>query len=396
MPNSKNRIPALRRWKPRNLAYIFFNGRRVYFGKWNSPESKEKYFSFVQRLTAGEAPGGISAPEDPTVSELVLAFFEAKKTYYVRNGAQTRQLQRFRAACEFPLRLYPDLPVRKFGPRKLAEVRAAAEASGRFSRTYLNTLTSCFRQIVKFGVENEMVPADVLSALQAVSPLKKGRSSARENLPIGPVPPEVVDKTTAELSPVLADAVRLQRLTGMRPCEVLQMRAGDVREESPGRFVYTLRSDKTDYKRPEWQKKRVPIGPRAARLLFPYLVEKEPDEFVFSPADALAQRRAFLRAERKTAPTKQMRERDARREPREVAPCYNVNSYRQAIQRAARRAGVPPWSPNQLRHLFATEVREKYGLEAAQACLGHARADVTQIYAERDFKKAEEVARRDG
>ena len=42
------------------------------------------------------------------------------------------------------------------------------------------------------------------------------------------------------------------------------------------------------------------------------------------------------------------------------------------------------------------EVREKYGLEAAQACLGHARADVTQIYAERDFKKAEEVALREG
>ena len=395
MTSKKLRIPVLRRWKPRDLAYIFYNGRRVYFGKWTDPASKEKYFSFVQRLTAGESPS-LDVPEDPTVSELVLAFFEARRDYYVRNGEQTRQLQRFRLACEFPLRLFPDLPVRKFGPRRLIEARDAMERSGRFSRTFLNTLVSCFRHVVKFGVEQELVPPDVLHALQAVAPLKKGRSSARENVPVGPVPAEDVDRTLPFLSPVLADAVRIQRLTGMRPGEVLAMKAGDVREDSSGVLVYTLRSDKTDYKRADGIKKRVPIGPKAARILFPYLVEKKDDEFLFSPADALALRRAELREKRRTPETKQTRERDSNRRPRPVAPCYNRNSYRQAIQRAAKRAGVRPWSPNQLRHLFATEVREKYGLEAAQACLGHARADVTQIYAERDFKKAEEVARREG
>jgi integrase len=49
------------------------------------------------------------------------------------------------------------------------------------------------------------------------------------------------------------------------------------------------------------------------------------------------------------------------------------------------------WSPNQLRHNAATEIRAKFGLEAAQMTLGHATADISQIYAERDLRKAAEV-----
>jgi site-specific recombinase XerC len=54
------------------------------------------------------------------------------------------------------------------------------------------------------------------------------------------------------------------------------------------------------------------------------------------------------------------------------------------------------WHPNQLRHTVATEVRARFGLEAAQAVLGHAKADVTQGYAERDLSKAAEVMRQIG
>ena len=40
---------------------------------------------------------------------------------------------------------------------------------------------------------------------------------------------------------------------------------------------------------------------------------------------------------------------------------------------------------------LSTAVRARFGLEAAQAILGHARADVTQIYAERDLATARGV-----
>ncbi len=70
---------------------------------------------------------------------------------------------------------------------------------------------------------------------------------------------------------------------------------------------------------------------------------------------------------------------------------YTTETYGQAIRRAARKAGVPEWSPNRLRHTFATEVRKSHGLEAVQCCLGHAKASVTEIYAERDFALAARV-----
>jgi integrase len=49
------------------------------------------------------------------------------------------------------------------------------------------------------------------------------------------------------------------------------------------------------------------------------------------------------------------------------------------------------WAPNQLRHTAATQIRRQFGLEAAQITLGHTRADVTQIYAERDERKAADI-----
>ena len=54
------------------------------------------------------------------------------------------------------------------------------------------------------------------------------------------------------------------------------------------------------------------------------------------------------------------------------------------------------WSPNQLRHTAGTAIRKRFGLEAAQVILGHASADVTQIYAERDLQKAVDIMREVG
>jgi site-specific recombinase XerC len=54
------------------------------------------------------------------------------------------------------------------------------------------------------------------------------------------------------------------------------------------------------------------------------------------------------------------------------------------------------WFPNQLRHTAGTEIRKQYGLEAAQTVLGHSKADVTEVYAERDYALAARVAKEVG
>ena len=53
---------------------------------------------------------------------------------------------------------------------------------------------------------------------------------------------------------------------------------------------------------------------------------------------------------------------------------------------------VAHWHPNQLRHTAATDVRQRFGLEAAQILFGHAKANVTQVYAERNRGLGERVA----
>jgi integrase len=82
-----------------------------------------------------------------------------------------------------------------------------------------------------------------------------------------------------------------------------------------------------------------------------------------------------------------------KKKPKKVpGDCYRPRALHKAVVKACGKAGVPHWHANQLRHLFATEVRKVYGLEAAQVVLGHARADVTQVYAERDLSLAVRVS----
>ena len=75
---------------------------------------------------------------------------------------------------------------------------------------------------------------------------------------------------------------------------------------------------------------------------------------------------------------------------------YTPHTYAHAVRVAAEKAKVSHWCPLQLRHLYASEVRKGHGLEAAQVLLGHSRADVTQVYAERNEQLAATVAAKIG
>lgn len=85
---------------------------------------------------------------------------------------------------------------------------------------------------------------------------------------------------------------------------------------------------------------------------------------------------------------------------------YDRDSFRRAIKYGIKKVnksreerGLPPipsWFPMQLRHARATELNEIYGIEAAQVGLGHAHADITKVYAERNLKLAIQVAEKTG
>lgn len=383
------KIPSLRHNKQRQTAFVCVDGRRVTLGRWNSAETAEKYRAFVAEYMKRKANPcvGMTA-EGATVAELAAAFLLDKIDYYKKNGKSTRQIERFKTALEFPLLLFSAIPAKEYGPKKLILTRSAMEKSGRFSRSYINTLINCVRSVWRYGVQCELVPAETLHALESVDPLKRGRSTARETEKVKPVLMEDVLKTLDHVSSIVGDMARIQLYSGMRPGEVCAMRFRDLEQTDDG-IVYTLEDDKNAWRRRADDRRRVFLGPKAAAVLAPYLLRDcGPEEFVFQPADAVAERDA-LRAINATTRRRRRGETSKRR----LNPCYTPTAYARAIARGAARAGAAHWSPNQLRHLYASQVRALYGLDVAQTMLGHSSADTTQIYAERDFEKARAVAK---
>jgi integrase len=137
--------------------------------------------------------------------------------------------------------------------------------------------------------------------------------------------------------------------------------------------------------------REIAIGPRAQAVLGEWLKD-DPGAYLFSPAEAVARRNAERRRNRRSPMTPSRARRTPKPHPRRAPrDHYDKRTYNTAIERACARAGVPRWHANQLRHTAATRVRRMFSLEAAQVVLGHARADVTQIYAERDIAKSHAI-----
>ena len=398
------RTPKYRLHKATGQALVQIDGRRIYLGKYGTPESEERY-----RRTVAEWLDGCLKPDESysiairdhslTVTELISGYFNFAKTYYVKNGKPTDELYGLMAAFR-PLRsLYGGKVAARFGPKQLKVVRQAMIESDH-SRRYINDNINRIRRMFKWAVENEVVSAHVYQALEAVGGLKKGRSAARETRPIQPVGDDRVDATLPHLPEIVADMVRFQRLTGCRPGEVCIIRPCDV-DTSGDVWEYRPESHKTEH---HGRERVVFIGPKAQDVLRPYLL-REKTAYCFSPSDSVRKHHDRRREQRKS-PMTPSRARRRRKTDRSRAPGdrYTKDSYRQSIQRACDRAFPPPeelsdteikkwrtsscWSPNQLRHTVGTEIRRRFGLEAAQVTLGHASAQVTQIYAERDSLKA--------
>jgi integrase len=133
------------------------------------------------------------------------------------------------------------------------------------------------------------------------------------------------------------------------------------------------------------------LGPQAQEVVRPFLTTNL-EAYLFSPrrhVEELHARRAQQRKTRRT-PSELKRRRKARPK-RTAGERYNRRSYYYAVVRACRKAGVPEWTPLQLRHTAATAIRAQFGLEAAKAILGHTRVETSHIYAQRDQAKARQV-----
>jgi len=173
MPNRSRRIPQYRHYKPKDLGVVRIDGKDEYLGKYNSPESWEKYHRRIAEWLAGDQQ---SQPEPDaitafTVTELLAAYWQFAKTYYSKGGAPTKKPSCMKEALG-PLRtLYGRSQVRDFGPKALKAVRQHVIDQG-LSRCLINRRIGRIKRVFKWAVAEELAPPSVYHGLQALPGLR--------------------------------------------------------------------------------------------------------------------------------------------------------------------------------------------------------------------------------
>ncbi len=143
------RLPKYRLHKGSGQALIQIQGRRIYLGPFNSPESKEKYRQHIAQLAvSGPSVEDHEPGEQLLINALVLRYYRYAKAYYVKNGRTTGELYGIRAALRRLLTMYGRTPVTEFGPKAFKLVRDAMIKEG-LSRKYINQSAARLRRMFK-------------------------------------------------------------------------------------------------------------------------------------------------------------------------------------------------------------------------------------------------------
>lgn len=363
-------------------------GEEVSLGIHGTPESIRKYEEACARWRERLESGNAAVPaRGLTVAELVADFFarHAEQHYRHPDGTPTSELRSYDYSVLPLLRMFGTKPAAELSPLDLKAIQSATakgtwlteeEKAKRkkgayettWSRGVINQRVARIVRLWAWGVSEELVPVETHQALLTVQGLAKGRGKARETEDIPPVSDQDVHDTLPRLPEPFRTMALLQLAAGMRPGEVCSIRRDEIDRVGlvvDGVRVWVIRPAKH---KTAWHgiKRSIVLGPAAQALLKPLL--EAAGEWLF-PAGRKSSGKGHV----------------------------STSGYEHAILKAARRAGVPDWSPNQLRKAAATEIEDHADLDTARATLGHASAATTKRhYAKGDVKKAAAAARRLG
>jgi integrase len=383
MPRLTRKPPKLSKHSS-GQAFVRVDGANRYLGRWGSAEARAAYREFKRLWKPAPPAHVVPAMDRVTVVEVLSAYVEHATKVFSEST-----LAMYRMPVKLTREMFGTVPAKDFGPLKLEKVREAFVARG-MSRTVANRYTRLVVKMFRWAVSREMARPETLTRLATLEPLRRGQPGLRENPPVKPVDDTTIEKTLPHLPRPVAAMVRLQRLTGARPGEITAMRPGDITRAGDV-WKYVPAHHKNEHR---GHSRTILLGPRAQEILKPFMV-RHALAYCFDPREAVAEMRETRRQRRKTplgygnGPGDNVKRKPA------IVPGdrYTTTSYSKAVVRGAAKAGVGRWSPNQLRHSLATDVRQRFGLEAAQVALGHARRTTTEIYAEPDLSRAESALR---
>jgi integrase len=368
-------VPKYRKHATKNIGFVEWRRRRYYFsGRYDSAESREAYRQFLFDNVGAPPADPAPPPGEHTVASLMLAYLDYAERFY---GPGSRgEYSNCKHALKPLAKKHLITRAEAFGPKMLKAWLEERVAAGH-SRPYVNSQLSKIKRAFRWAVAEELVPVAVYQALCTVPGLRAGHTDAAEPARRRPVPWGDVEAALLELSPVVADMVRIQWFTGVRS-QSLCMAKAEQFDQTQDPWIWRPRH-KTEKR---GRILEVPIGPRCKALLEPYLTAAANGGYLFDPR--------------------------RRRKNRIYGQRYKTTSYYRAIQRAIARVNaarvekdpqaklLEPWFPHQLRHSKGQLIREKYGAEGAQSHLGHDSLEATEIYSERRLELAKQIARETG
>ena len=413
---SRDHVPAYTLHKHTGQAVVRIGKKDYYLGVFDSPESREKYNRLIGDWFAGgrdaAALADVNAPpaaSGPTVEDVLAAFWVHALMYYRdREGKPSREQRNFLDVMKLLRRMYGTTPAASFGPLSLEKCQAEMVRHG-LARKHINRRVGRIRQVFKWAVAREMIPPSVFEGLRAVAGLKRGRSSAKELPSVKPVSEDHVKAVIVRANRFIGAMLELQMLTGMRSGEMVIMRTADI-NRSGSVWTYRPTKHKTEH---HGHDRIVYLGVKARAVIAPFL-RMDPTAYIFSPADAEAERLEARAAARRTPLSCGNRpgtNRKARRS-RPLGLCYTTESYCRAVASLCDKTFPPPagltdealkawraehrFHPHQLRHTAATRFRRESGIETARVLLGQKSVQAAEIYAEQDMERARDFAGRAG
>jgi integrase len=343
------------------------SGKAIYLGTYNSPESKAAYAAIVGEWSGAQTSSKpvdekpVVAPHRLTIAEALVQYKAHAERYY----GVSREVDNLREALRPVREQFGWMVMSEFGPLQIRVLRNKWIEAG-LSRNTINARVIRLKRFFKWAVSYELIDANVLTRLNSIESIMPGRGG-KEIRPKLPVTWETVEATLPFLPELVRAMVLFGWHTGARPAEITALTTGMI-DRSGDMWFAVLERHKTA----TWGHTReIMINKSAQLVLAAWLRPDEPDEPIFSP------RRVDDRQEKRL---------DGKRPP---GRAYSRAAFQQVVRRACRRAGIAPaWSPNALRHAFATRLRDAAGIEASQVALGHARPDTTQIYTAAAKKRA--------
>jgi len=382
-------------------ARVILSGKTHYLGKWGTPEAHAKYAALVK---AWEENGRQSAAPVATVVDVRFKVADLFREYgrylddtgrYSKNGKSTSQRQLIDVALRELEALFGEVRVDRFGEEHLLQHRDRLESKPSLTRGGINRKTNLIKGAFRWGRQRGMVSKPVWLDLKAVEPLSRSECGGRpEGKPKKPVAWSQLEAVLPFCSRQIGAMLRLEWATGMRPGEVCAMRWADI-DQTPvtvdgvACWTYRVAEAKTMH---HGHDTVYPLNPTCQAILREFL--KAPAAYIFSPRDVMEEWSRQRRENRETPVWPCTLRRDAKRGEQQYGDRYDTAAYRQAVERACKRAGVERFTPHAIRHSFVTRWANdpRFGAAAAGAAVNHRNRQTTDTYVHADRSLAYRIA----